>query len=274
MEQKFISVDGLNLAYREKNPSADKTIYFIHGNSGSSSTWSKQLDSPLFSDIQLIAFDLPGHGMSDSSSNPAIDYSPARLGTIMAEAVNALATNHSYILIGFSFGTNIIGEMLCNNLNPAGTILASSCIINSIADLQTVFLPNQNGNNFFNDSIPREDLEKLAFDCFYLQDRRELEKFKTDFENTKMPFRSTLLKKAVEVNISNEIDCLKKKNFSTLIIFGKEDKIVNVDYLDSIPDSQWNKTIHKLPGAGHFVHIDQPEIFNQLIFNYLIKCLK
>ena len=274
MQQKFVEIGGLTIAYQEKNSSSSRTIFFIHGNSGSSLTWSKQLESSLFSDFRLIAFDMPAHGMSNASSDPGKDYSPVMLGKIMAEAVNNLAADHPYILIGFSFGTNIIGEMLCHNLKPAGIILAGSCVIRSVSDLQTVFLPNPNGNSFFNDPIIPEALEKLALDCFYLQDSIELEKFKNDFENTKRPFRSKLMEKASAGEVSDEIGYLKGMNFYTLIVFGKEDKLVNVDYLDGIPDSTWKKKIHKLQRAGHFVHVDQSDVFNQLVSNYVIKCLK
>jgi pimeloyl-ACP methyl ester carboxylesterase len=271
MEHKYIAVEGLNLAHIEKNPEAAQTIFFIHGNSGSSLTWSKQLESVLLSDFRLIAFDLPGHGFSDDSPNPDLDYSPIRLGQIMADAVSRLAVRQPYILIGFSLGTNIIGEMLYRNLTPAGIVLVSSCVINTVSDLQTVFLPNENANNFFSDSVSAENLAKLARDCFYLPDTNEMEKFKTDFQKTKVPFRSTLMKKAGEGAVNDEIELLEKIGLSILTIFGNEDKIVNVDYLDTIPLVIWQNAIYKLPQAGHFVHIDQAEKVNQLISDYVAE---
>ena len=268
MEKKFISVMGIKLLYLEKNPTIKRTIFFIHGNSGSSLTWSKQFDSSILSEFRLIAFDLPAHGSSDPSADPDIDYSPIGLGKIMAAAVNSLAGDHSYILAGFSFGTNVIGEMLFNELNPGGVVLISSCVISSVSDLQKVFLPNPNATHFFNDSIPVEELETLALDCFYLRNMPDLEKFRSDFENTKTPFRSTLMKKAGEGVVRDEIDRLKKTNLPVLIIFGKQDKVVNTGYLDTIPFATWQNTIYKLEGAGHFVHIDQAEMCNQLISDY------
>jgi pimeloyl-ACP methyl ester carboxylesterase len=269
--QKNFTVQGIKLAYLEKNPHEKKCIFFIHGNSGSSLTWSKQLESPLFSDFRIIAFDLPAHGSSESSPNPDIDYSPIILGKIMAQAVKSLAGDQSYILAGFSFGTNVIGEMLSYDLKPAGIILVSSCVISSVTDLQKVFLPNPNAGNFFIDSFSREGLDKLALDCFFLQNNMESEKFKYDFENTTAPFRSILMKKAGEGAVSDEIEFLRKTGLPILTIFGNEDKIVNINYLDAIPFTTWQNTIYKLPEAGHFVHIDQSELLNQLIFDYAIE---
>ena len=36
MAKQLIQVKGMQLAYEEKNAEADKTIFFMHGNSGSS----------------------------------------------------------------------------------------------------------------------------------------------------------------------------------------------------------------------------------------------
>lgn len=266
MEQKYIAVNGLNLAYLEKNAEAAQIIFFIHGNSGSSLTWSKQLESYLLAGYRLIAFDLPAHGFSAASPDPDNDYSPLRLGEIMAEAVDRLAKDQSYILAGFSLGTNIIGEMLRCDLTPSGIVLVSSCVIRTVNDLEDVFLPNENANNFFNDSVSDEGLDKLARDCFYLADSGSLETFKSDFHKTKSPFRSTLIRKAGQGAIGDEIESIKKMHVSPLIIFGKQDKIVNVDYLD-----KWGitKTIHKLEAAGHCAHVDQFEQLNQMLHDYI-----
>ena len=42
MEMKFIEAGQVSLAYLEKNPQFEKTVYFIHGNSGSCRTWRKK----------------------------------------------------------------------------------------------------------------------------------------------------------------------------------------------------------------------------------------
>ena len=78
-----------------------------------------------------------------------------------------------------------------------------------------------------------------------------------------------LMKTAGEGAVNDEIKFLNETGVFILTIFGKEDKIVNVHYLDAIPFNTWKDEIYKLPAAGHFVHVDQPEIFNQLISRYV-----
>ena len=126
---KFIEAGQVSLAYLEKNPQFEKTVYFIHGNSGSCRTWRKQFCYEFFNSYRLIAFDLPAHGQSSASDNPTHDYSPITTGQIIATAIKNLANDNSYALVGFSYGTNVIAEALNHNLKPAGIVLNASCVI-------------------------------------------------------------------------------------------------------------------------------------------------
>lgn len=271
MQQKSILLNGRTLYYLEVNEDKNATIFFIHGNSGSSASWKNQLESNKLSDFRMIAIDLPGHGNSDAALNPENDYSPITLGTTMAAAVTTIAKNRPYLLVGFSLGTNIVGEMLSNHLNPVGIALISSCAIETISDLQHVFLPNPLGGLLFNDTCPVEDLNQLAAACFYFQTQPAVEQFKADFQKTKQPFRSALGKKAAEGAVSNELESINNTALPLLIVFGKEDQILNVNYLDKIELSLLNNTIFKLPEAGHFVQVDQSDAVNKLLSDYAHK---
>jgi len=42
MDKNYIDVEGIKLFYLEKNEATRLTIFFFHGNSGSSNAWRKQ----------------------------------------------------------------------------------------------------------------------------------------------------------------------------------------------------------------------------------------
>lgn len=274
MHTKYIVVNGLKLAFLEANEDKPFTIFFIHGNSGSSATWHLQLDSSLLSEYRLIAIDLPGHGNSQEPTEPNLAYSPIELGSFLAEAVSILVDKRPFIVAGFSFGTNLVGEMMLHQPNSKGIILISSCVVSSIQDLQQVFLPNPLGTMLFNDSYTEAELDNFANECFLKKDQNELNQFRYDFSKTKFPFRSTLGKKAAEGAVNNEIELLNKAGYPVLFIFGKEDKILNVDYLDAIELNKWQSCIHKIAVSGHFVHVDQSDRCNLLIHNYASEMFK
>ncbi len=123
MKQKRLAIQQLTISYIDANEDSDKIIFFIHGNSSSSKTWFRQMTYKSFSNFRLIAFDLPGHGESSHSKNPADEYSAIATGKVMAEAVNILSGKNRFILAGFSYGTNVVAEMLLNGVHPAGIVL-------------------------------------------------------------------------------------------------------------------------------------------------------
>jgi pimeloyl-ACP methyl ester carboxylesterase len=61
MQMEFVESMGFQIAYQVKNPDLKNTIFFVHGNSGSTRFWEKQFNNALFSAYRLIAFDLPAH---------------------------------------------------------------------------------------------------------------------------------------------------------------------------------------------------------------------
>jgi len=264
MEYQFINIEGIQLAYLETKGISENIIFFIHGNSSSSLTWSKQLESPLFSHFRLIAFDLPAHGLSGTLN----DYSLPGIATLMTKAILKLAANKPYLLVGFSIGTNVISEMLSLKIQPLGIVLISSCAISTIGDLQTVFFPHPDGAILFRDELDMAGLKKLAGESFFNLTADKLDRYIKDFIATKSPFRSRVIKNSIEGKLTDEIASLKRSGVPLQVFFGKNDKIVNPDHIDNTGLSLWKNKIFKLEKGGHFVHEDQPEAINQLLTDY------
>lgn len=267
MRIEFIHTSRIRLAYLEVNPQNERTVFFIHGNSGSSRTWRKQFDSNLFRDYRLIAFDLPGTGQSLIDNSTEWDYSPLAAGKVIAEAVKNLAGGKPYILVGFSYGTNVIGEALNHALSPAGIVLSAACTTGPGYELDKIFAAGD--YIFFHDEVKTEDVRSFFSNTLVSQAEEDINVNTEDFFLAKPPFRSALIKSVMEGKISDEIALLKNHNIPIQVFFGLEDKMLQINYLDNIPFTIWRNSIHKLPGAGHYLQSDQPESFNRLLSVYL-----
>jgi pimeloyl-ACP methyl ester carboxylesterase len=273
MERKFKIVDGIELAYVEQNVEAIEAIIFVHGNSGSADTWYRQFDDLRFSKYRMIAVDLPAHGQSESSSNPENDYSVIGLGRLVAELIDHLVGNGPFILVGFSLGTNVIAESLEYFNKPIGIALLASCILGEGFGLQKVFLPNPKSSSFFEDSASRENVEEFVNESC-LSSTKDKKLIIDDYFNTKPFFRSTLGKTAAESKFRDEIELIKRSGIPLFIVYGINEKSIDCNYLDQIPLSIWNNTIYKIPNASHYLHLDQPDKFNELLSKYLIQRFK
>jgi pimeloyl-ACP methyl ester carboxylesterase len=73
---------------------------------------------------------------------------------------------------------------------------------------------------------------------------------------------------------SDEIGLLQQLDLPLLIIFGKDEKVVDPDYLDDAPLKLWQNMIYKIAGASHLVNIDRPEEFNTLVASYAVDMFK
>jgi pimeloyl-ACP methyl ester carboxylesterase len=269
MEQNFIDIEGTRLFYNEKNNEAMQTIFFVHGNSSSHHTWTKQFSSALLSQYRLVAFDLPAHGLSGEASAITDGYSLPGIGNMMAKATKSLIDGKPYLLAGVSLGTNVIAEMLPyldQPDQPVGLTLASPSVISTVADLQKVSLPNPNSGILFRDEASVEEIRKLVTDYFFIPDNGTINISVEDFISVKAPFRSLLFKNVPKV--IDEIAALKQSGIPLLIVFGKDDKNVNPDYLDDVDLFLSKNQLFKLQNACHFVHVDQPDVFNKLLSEY------
>jgi pimeloyl-ACP methyl ester carboxylesterase len=266
MEVQFVDVDNCKIAYIEKNKEPANTIFFIPGNSVSKSCWRKQYDSPELSASRMIAFDFPAHGDSDATDEK--NYTLPRLAAIMYKAVNQLSNGKPYILAGISLGTNIVSEMLAFETLPAGLILAGPCVFGENYTVDKMAIPNTHVGVVFTDEPDEKDVIAYAHETFLSRGNEDFENFINDFKKVKPPFRSALGKSIFDGNYSDEVALLKEKNIRALIVFGKDEQVIDCNYLEDASLPLWNKTIYKIDGASHLVNIDQPQEFNQLIKSY------
>lgn len=128
MKKCILSVNESQIAYNIDNSDKEKTIFFVHGNSGSSQAWRKQVNSLLLGNYQLITIDLPNHGGS-SALDATGDFSLPAIAKIVAAAVAQLCNGLPYIICSISLGTNIVAEMPVSKTGPAGYILAGPFIV-------------------------------------------------------------------------------------------------------------------------------------------------
>jgi|GEM_PF-410249 len=273
MFKKIINVGNFKIAYIETNADSPRTIFFIHGNSGSANTWHKQLNDTLLRSFRLVAFDLPAH----SDSSEAIledDYNYLAFGKLMADAINTLSNSEPFVIVGFSLGSNVLAETLPHLQSPNGLVLVGSSVIGTGYMPDKVFLPTADGTVFFSDEALEANIQKFPDNIIFFSDEKEKKAMIADYKKVKKGFRPTMMKTALEGKISDEIVLLKQSKIAVLVIFGKQEKMANPDYLNDKPFTVWKNKIHQLSEAGHAAHIDQPSAFNKLLLEYAVDAFE
>lgn len=265
---RFLRTERGDLAYYEEGSIHAETIFFIHGNSGSSLIWSPQFNSALNDQYRLVAIDLPGQGASFRSHYPLDDYSPTRTGSILTAAVQQLAGESPFVLVGFSYGANLIGEMIHEGLQPWGIVLDAPSILGANHSLNQIFIAHDPPSIFVYNESNRAAVSNWIHNRMQAPCSTFEEIISSDYLRTDALFRSSLLQAAAEGKICDEIAALKDLNQPVCVLFGENDDVVNNRYLDDQPFPIWKQHIHIIPGAGHWVHIEQQEMFNRILSEY------
>lgn len=162
MRKTFITTADTKLAYLDKNEDKEHVIFFIHGNSISSSSWASQFNSELLKNYRLITIDLPAHGDSAVATDSASGYSIPGLGATLATTIKTLAGIRPYIIAGISLGTNIIAEPLAFGLQPQGLVLAGSCLVGGKYTLNSFAYPETHIHVVFTEEAPDGSFGKTA----------------------------------------------------------------------------------------------------------------
>ena len=267
MTRHELTVKGIRISYLEINPTADKTILFIHGNSISSAFWQPQFSSPLLSGYRLLVPDLPAHGSSGASADPDQDYSLPGMGALLAEFTQ-MAISGPYITCGVSLGSNIQTEMLPHGARPAGLFLAGPCVMGSGIGVDRIALPGADISVLLKDEATVEEIGAYGAMVFQVASKEWSARFISDYQQVQPPFRTKFLPSVLAGRLSDEIALVKNAGIPMCWVFGADEKVIDPFYLDGVDVPKWDGAIHRLPNAGHLVNNDAPEAFNALLAEF------
>jgi pimeloyl-ACP methyl ester carboxylesterase len=140
--------------------------------------------------------------------------------------------------------------------------------------LDKAILPGADTSVLFMDNAPEDAVSQYTHLASLSAEPADHQLLFDDYYSVKAPFRSELLKTAMNGLFSDEIALLQATGLPVLAIFGKDETMLNTNYLEGAPFLVWENTFFKLPGASHFVNLDQPAAFNELVASYIKECIK
>ena len=250
--------------YRAEN-SSNKWITFIHGAGGNSSIWFNQVRF-FKAYFNILLIDLRGHGKSKVSPK-GTKYT---FNIIIDDILNVL--DHNKIkkshFVGISLGSILIQKMIQLHSNRVEKIGLGGAILN--LNLQSRFL-------MFMGKLTQS---VLPFIWIY-----------TFFAYVIMPYKAHRKSRALFIKEAKKISHAefgrwykltatilpvlakirgKQLKPPTLYIMGIQDYMF-LPFVKKIIMIHQNATLITLPGSGHVVNIDQPDLFNDHLLNFFLK---
>jgi len=267
LKQKTISND-LNISYLENNIESDKTLVLLHGFGANKDNWL-QFAKELNGKYHLIIPDLIGDGESSKPTN--IDYTISNQTKMLKEFLNKFK-NKNIILIGNSMGGQIA-------LNYAYYYKIDSLILIDPMGI--------NVEKSFIDKLGKEKLEDIYLNVCSVEKMKkmiELGFSKPPYipnfilehltkEKCKVANLDSLKYKGLFDNKLNLLDDMTTKsiklNLPTLILWGKEDKIINVKNANIFNNNIKNSKLVIFDKLGHMPMIENAELTVNSIMKFL-----
>ena len=250
--------------YKAEN-SSNKWITFIHGAGGNSSIWFNQVRF-FKAYFNVLLIDLRGHGKSKVSPK-GTKYT---FNIIIDDILNVL--DHNKIekshFVGISLGSILIQKMIQLHSNKVEKIGLGGAILN--LNLQSRFLMY----------MGKLTQSVLPFIWIY-----------TFFAYVIMPYKAHRKSRALFIKEAKKISHAEFRRWykltttilpvlakirakqlkpPTLYIMGIQDYMF-LPFVKKIIMIHQNATMIILPGSGHVVNIDQPDLFNDNLLNFFLK---
>lgn len=230
-------------------------VAFLHIAGGSASQWSAQLEH-VRARRRAVAFDLPGHGQSGGL--PDGDYTFERLGEHLAEALAELGLDE-ILLVGHANAGSI--ALACAALRPG--VVRGLLLVDPAGDArrlpaapQAAFLARL-GSDEYHVAIEERFRQQLARSTPEVRERvlRDL--------------RAT--RKEAVLGIFHAL--MRFDPLSALDRYGGPVQLVASDVGESLPYSlqRLRPDIPRVivPGAGHWVQLDRPDVVNAALDAFL-----
>lgn len=239
-------------------------VVFLHGLLGSSKDWMPIL-SQLSRRHYCIALDLPGHGGSKYVKTDSAEHTLQLILDTLAER-----DIHNLIFVGYSLGARLAMQLVI-----AASSVHQNCIKGAVLEGGHFGLESEleKETRWTNDSLwaerfDNEPIEQVLFDWYQQPVFSSLNHAQRQILVTKRSANlgacvASMLRATSLAKQAFLLPQLQETTCPILYVCGRKDK----KFQDLAQSSELN--YHLVDKAGHNVHVEQPEVFSQLLTQFI-----
>ncbi|EPQ52654.1 alpha/beta-hydrolase [Gloeophyllum trabeum ATCC 11539] len=267
--------DGIKIYAEAIGDPSKQAIVYIHGNSTSSGVWDYQFfDEELLKHFYQIRFDLRGHGLSETpdveSESP---FDNDKQGSDVAAVLEGFSVTKP-IFVGWSYGALIPGDYVSvHGFDNVKGIVVVDGLTGPPPDVHKFFTGGPYPG--FTDNGDATKMHQ-AYGLFiraltYQPLPREWQlKLRGMLTETATATRQWIFKR--KKNWGPYMEGASKA-VPKLVIFGKQDGMNSLDYIDYIK-TKWEPsllTVSLIDDAGHASFLEKPKEFNTALLQWAAK---
>jgi len=240
-------------------------LLLIHGFPLNLEMWRPQIED-LSKHNRVIAVDLRGHGHSPPTPGP---YSMDLLADDCAAVLDTLGADEPVVVCGLSLGGYVSFALYRRRPQLISALILAATRPGSDSDQAKALREKTIADTKLHGPQPvLDNMLKilLAPDTYKL--KPELVKNLADI----ISLTSTEgILSALEgmKDRSDSTIILGQINIPALIIHGAQDQIITLNESESMASGVKNSSLEIIPGAGHLPNLEQPEMFNSIVSDFL-----
>ena len=255
------------------NPSGQKLV-FLHGLMGSAANW-RRITPAFESEFNILIFDQRGHGRS---FQPPSGFSPQDYALDLKHILDELGWDRVN-LVGHSMGgrnalefamlfAQRVNKLVIEDIGPDSNSAALSRIPQLLDLVPVPFHDRTAAKNFFELTYP----EKISFyenpevvSRFFLSNIEQKPDGTQDWRFSK----KAILESLREGRNTDRWDQYQNLKMPVLVMRGEKSKDLSREVYERMLKSLPHAQGIEFPGAGHWIHFEQPEAFILALQNFL-----
>jgi len=255
-----IQLENIEIEYLLSGEKNSETVLFVHGLGANLSQFEFQHE--YFSEkYKVLSVNLRGHG--NTSLLQKLKSSDVKLNKMAIDIVKLLENLgiEEVHYVGNSMGRNVGFEILKSKPNilktlttygTTGKLKTSGFALGIMKLMHKIMSPNMRGN-----------LSKSAGQT--KESKAKIKEMVTRIEKT------TILNIVPILANFDYLEVIKKSKTPCMIIKGEKDKEINnaIDTTITEFKARGNFELREMNGVGHFANLDNPELFNNVIAEYI-----
>jgi pimeloyl-ACP methyl ester carboxylesterase len=269
LDAEFVSLKYGSVHYQLAGKPTHGTVVLVHGFSAPSYIWDKNIDALIGAGYQVLRFDLYGRGFS---ARPKLDYTIDLFVEQLHELSTTLTLSEPFHLVGISMGgpvTTRFSHQFPEKIKSL-SLLAPLVETPKRFDLDLLSIPLLGEVLSGVVMMPKlaNGLANTVYDVASFPDWHERLAEHIHFKGYRRALLSTLRYLSGKSFIE-DYRALNETNIPSLLIWGKEDKIVHYEQHEQVEGALPSISFYSLEKTGHLPQMEQASQVNKILIEFI-----
>ncbi len=259
-----ISANGIELYYELHGPEDGEVLVLSNGVMMSTASWAFQTGE-LSKHFRVLLYDCRGMWQSEHPDGP---YSMAQHADDLAALLDALKIESAHIG-GISYGAEVSMMFALRYPNRAKSLI----VIDGVSEVHPLLRAQTTPWLM---AAEKEDAEWLLRTSYHMNfaenwikaNQAFIESSVERYAQLDMKALVELMKAFFDLDITEELNKIK---IPTLVIAGEQDLIKGREYAEIISNQIEKSEFILVPGSGHALCLEKPDILNTLLIGFVQK---